>query len=194
MRNMGTTVNIYWDGFRTFLKIGCFTFGGGYAMIPLIEEEIVKKRAWLEEEEFLDLIALSQTMPGVFAVNTSIAIGHRLKGFWGSLLFALGTIIPSFIIILLIAMFFTYIKENHFIQALFKGMRPAVVALIAAPCFRLARTAHITLQNIWLPLGTILAVWLMRLSPIYVIAAVAIGGFLYGKIILLAKDESIRKH
>lgn len=176
-------MNIYWDGFKTFFKIGLFTLGGGYAMIPLIEEEVVNRKAWLSKEDFLDLMAVSQTLPGVFAVNFSIYIGYKLKGLPGSIALALGTILPSFLIILLIALFFTSFAENRVVEAIFKGIRPAVVALIAAPCINLARTAHITLQNIWLPVFTALAIWLMGVSPVYIILLVGVGGFLYGKLI-----------
>lgn len=176
-------MNIYWEGFRTFFKIGCFTLGGGYAMIPLIEEEVVNRKKWLTKEDFLDLMAISQTLPGVFAVNFSIYIGHKLRGLRGSLTLALGTILPSFLIILLIAMFFTTFAENQVVAAIFKGIRPAVVALIAAPCIRLARAAHVKLTNIWLPVFTALAIWLFGVSPIYIIILVAVGGFLYGKLV-----------
>lgn len=176
-------MNIYWEGFKTFFKIGLFTLGGGYAMIPLIEEEVVNRRAWLTKEDFLDLMAVSQTLPGVFAVNFSIYIGYKLKGLRGSITLALGTILPSFLIILLIALFFTSFAENRVVEAIFKGIRPAVVALIAAPCINLAKTAHITLQNIWLPVFTALAIWLMGVSPVYIILLVGVGGFLYGKLI-----------
>lgn len=181
-------MNIYLEGFKTFFKIGCFTLGGGYAMIPLIEEEIVNKKKWLGKEDFLDLMAISQTLPGVFAVNFSIYIGHKLRGLRGSIALALGTILPSFLIILLIALFFTNFSENRLVEAIFKGIRPAVVALIAAPCIRLARTAHITLQNIWLPVFTALAIWLLGASPVYIILIVGVGGFLYGKFIQSDND------
>jgi len=176
-------MNFYWEGFKTFFKIGCFTVGGGYAMIPLIEEEVVTKKNWISKEDFLDLMAISQSLPGVFAVNFSIYIGHKLRGLKGSLVLALGTILPSFLMILLIAMFFATFSESRVVQAIFKGVRPAVVALIAAPCIRLARAAHITIQNVWLPVVTALSIWLLGISPIYIVLIVAVGGFLYGKLV-----------
>jgi len=152
-------------------------------MIPLIEEEIVNRKKWITKEDFLDLMAISQTLPGVFAVNFSIYIGHKLRGLLGSLILALGTILPSFLIILFIAMFFTTFSENGVIAAIFKGIRPAVVALIAAPCIRLARAARIKLTNVWLPVFTALTIWLFGVSPIYIVILVAVGGFLYGKLV-----------
>ena len=174
-------MNTYWDGFKTFFKIGSFTLGGGYAMIPLIEEEVVNRKQWLTKEDFLVLMAISQTLPGVFAVNFSIYIGHRLRGLKGSLALTTGTILPSFLIILLVAMFFTHFSDNHVVEAIFKGIRPAIVALIAAPCISLARSAHITLTNLWLPIFTVIAICLLGISPVYIIVLVAIGGFIYGK-------------
>lgn len=178
-----STTNICLEGFKTFFKIGLFTLGGGFAMLPLIEEEVVTKKQWLSKEDFLDLMAVAQSLPGVFAVNFSIYIGQRLKGFWGSLSFALGTIIPSFVIILLIALFFANYSENRIVEAIFKGIRPAVVALIAIPCIKMARAAHLTVSTVCLPIATILAIWIMGISPVYVIMLVAFGGFLYGKFI-----------
>ena len=116
-------------------------------------------------------------------MNFSIYIGHRLRGLKGSLSLAAGTVLPSFLIVLAIALFFTTVGDSRLIEAVFKGIRPAVVALIAAPCIKLARTAHITLSNLWLPVFTALAIWLMGISPIYIVLLVAVGGFLYGKLV-----------
>ena len=95
-------MSIYAEGFKTCFKIGLFTLGGGYAMIPIMQHEIVEKHKWLSEEDFMDIISLSQALPGIFAVNMSIYVGHKLKGLLGAILFALGMILPSFTIILLI--------------------------------------------------------------------------------------------
>ncbi len=169
------------QGFLTFLKIGLFTIGGGYAMIPLIEKEVVDNHRWIEREEFLDLMALSQAMPGVFAVNISICIGKRLKGLRGSMAFAAGVILPSLVIILLIAMFFRAFAGNHIVEAIFKGIRPAVVALIAVPCIKLGRTANVTLSNLWIPVMVALLIVLLGISPVYIIIIVALGAYLYGR-------------
>ena len=126
-------MNFYINAFCTFFKIGLFTIGGGYAMVPLIEEEVVNKKRWITQEDFIDLLAVSQSVPGVFAVNFSIFIGYKLKRFPGALALALGTILPSFLIILSIALFFHQFKEYETVEKIFKGIRPAVVALIAAP-------------------------------------------------------------
>ena len=103
-------MNIYLESFGIFFKIGAFTIGGGYAMVPLIENEIVTKRKWIAQEDFIDLLAISQSAPGILAVNISIFIGYKLRGIRGSIITALGTILPSFIIILLSPCSFTVSK------------------------------------------------------------------------------------
>ena len=175
-------MNFYIHAFCTFFKIGLFTIGGGYAMVPLIEEEVVNKKKWMSQEDFIDLLAVSQSVPGVFAVNLSIFIGYKLKRFPGALALSLGTILPSFLIILAIALFFQRFKEYEAIESIFKGIRPAVVALIAAPTFSLAKSAKISRYNIWIPILSALLIWLMGVSPVYIIAIAGIGGFIYGKI------------
>ena len=138
-----TKSNIYWESFLTFFKIGLFTFGGGYAMIPIIEKEIVDKHKWVTKEEMLDLIAIAQSCPGVFAINISIFIGYKLRSVRGAIATAFGTALPSFLVILAIAIFFHQFADNKVIAAMFRGLRPAVVALIAVPTFNLARSAKL---------------------------------------------------
>ena len=175
-------MNFYIHAFSTFFKIGTFTIGGGYAMVPLIEEEVVNKKKWLSHENFIDLLAVAQSVPGVFAVNLSIFIGYKLKKFPGALAMALGTILPSFLIILGIALFFQHLKGSAAIENIFKGIRPAVVALIAAPTFSLAKSAKINKYNIWIPVVSALLIWLLGVSPVYIIILAGLGGFIYGKI------------
>ena len=174
--------NIYWESFKTFFKIGIFTLGGGYAMIPLIEEEVVNRHRWVEKEEMLDLIAIAQSCPGVFAINVSIFIGYKLNKLRGAIATALGTALPSFLIILAIAMFFHHFEDNKFIAAMFKGIRPAVVALIAVPTFNLAKSAQLNWLTVWIPIVSALLIWLLGVSPIWIIVAAGIGGFLWGKV------------
>lgn len=168
--------------FRTFFKIGVVTFGGGYAMIPLIETEVVDRHKWLSREELLDLIAVAQSCPGVFAINISIFIGFKLRRLKGALCASLATALPSFVIILLIAMFFHQFQDNKVVAAMFKGIRPAVVALIAVPTFNLARRAKINLANCWIPIGGALLIWLMGVSPIAIIIIAGIAGYVYGRL------------
>lgn len=172
--------SFYWDSFKTFFRIGAFTIGGGYAMIPLIETEVVDKHKWINREDFLDIIAIAQSCPGVFAINMSVFIGYKLKRLPGALCAALGTALPSFLMILLIAMFFVNFQDNAVVESIFRGIRPAVVALIAAPTFNLAKSAKISLVNCWIPIASALAIWLMGVNPIWVILVAGFGGYLYG--------------
>ena len=155
-------MNIYLESFGIFFKIGAFTIGGGYAMVPLIENEIVTKRKWIAQEDFVDLLAISQSAPGILAVNISIFI--------------------SFIIILAIALFFHNFKDNVIVERIFKGIRPAVVALIAVPTFSMAKSARINRYTIWIPIVSALLIWLLGFSPIWIIIAAGVGGFLWGKL------------
>ena len=172
--------NVYIDSFKTFFKIGLFTFGGGYAMIPMIESEVVDKKKWVEKEEFLDMIAIAQSCPGVFAINASIFIGYKLRKTRGAICTSLGTALPSFLIILLIAMFFHSFMDVPWVAAMFRGIRPAVVALIAVPTFNLAKSAKISLSNCWIPIVSALLIWGIGVNPIYIIIAAGIGGYLCG--------------
>ena len=169
--------------FTTFFKIGIFTLGGGYAMIPIIEADVVDKHKWVERQEFLDLIAIAQSCPGVFAINISIFIGYKLKKLRGAIAAALGTALPSFIIILLIAMFFHRFQDNPVVASIFRGIRPAVVALIAVPTVNLARSAKISWATCWIPIAGALAIWLLGVSPILIILLAGLGGYVYGKLI-----------
>ncbi len=147
--------------FLTFFKIGAFTFGGGWAMISIIQREIVEKHRWIGKEEFLDLLAMVQSLPGVLAVSIAVAIGERLRGAKGCIVAAAGTILPSFAIILTIAIFLTpeLITTNPTLSAIFKGIRPAVVALIVAPVITSAKSAKIGWSTAWIPTVVALLIW-----------------------------------
>lgn len=176
-------VGIYRKLFFTFFKIGAFTFGGGWAMISIIEREIVDKHQWIRREEFLDLLAIAQSMPGILAVNIATTIGEKLRGWKGSAIASLGTILPSFLIILLIAIFLTpdMIKNNRVISAIFMGIRPAVVALIIAPVITTAKAAKLTWKTVWIPLVVALLISLdlgFISNPILFIVLGALFGYL----------------
>lgn len=174
-------MKIYLQLFLTFFKIGAFTFGGGWAMISIIEKEIVDKHHWIGREDFLDLLAVAQSLPGILAVNISVAVGDKLRSTRGSLAAAIGTIMPSFLIILAIAVFLTpdLIKNNPVLSAIFKGIRPAVVALIIAPVISSAKSAKITWRNVWIPAGTALLIWsgwpLISNPILFIVLGVAAG-------------------
>lgn len=177
----------YWSLFATFFKIGAFTFGGGWAMISIIEREIVDKHKWIEKEEFLDLLAIAQSLPGILAVNIATAVGDRIKGNRGSMVSALGTVLPSFLIILLIAIFLTpdIIKNNRIVSSIFMGIRPAVVALIIAPVITSAKAAKLQWKTVWIPFVVALMISLdfgLISNPILYIVLGGAGGFIVWKI------------
>ena len=181
-KNANAGGNIYLQLFTTFFKIGAFTFGGGWAMLSLIEKEIVDKRGWIDRTEYLDLIAVAQSLPGILAVNVSVAVGDKLRGMKGAVTASLGTILPSFMIILCIAIFLTpdLIKENETLSAIFKGIRPAVVALIVAPVISSARSAGIGWRTVIIPVAVALLIWSklpIVSSPILYIVLGGIGGW-----------------
>ena len=162
--------------FLVFAKIGAFTIGGGYAMIPLIQREM-SRRGWIPDEELPDIVALSQSAPGVMAVNISIFAGHRLRGIAGSIAATLGSVTPSFLIILAIAMFFSAFKDNPWVERAFKGIRPVVVSLIAVPMVNMARKACTTWWKWLLAIATLILVAFLNVSPIYILLVVLVLGF-----------------
>ncbi len=192
--------NIYLQMFGAFFKIGAFTLGGGYAMIPLVREEVVNRRKWIEEEEFLNMLALAQSAPGVMAVNTAIFIGYKMRGWKGVVVTTLGSVLPSFIIIMLVATVFTRFKQYPLVEAAFKGIRPAVVALIAAPLWKMMRSAGLMKGKkekkglgwtdvdktdrliSWLllpvPVAVALLIWLVDVSPVLIILLTIISALL----------------
>lgn len=172
----------YCELFWSFFKVGAFTIGGGYAMIPLMQRELVDKHHWMNEEEFLDHVSLSQTMPGVFAVNMASMVGYRLRGVRGAVAAVVGNVVVPIAAILLIAIFLRSFREIPVVECIFMGLRPAVVALIAAPVFTMARNAKVTWSNCWIPIVCALAILLLGVSPVWVVLAAAAGGFVWGKI------------
>ena len=162
---------MFFQLFYTYLKIGTFTLGGGYAMLPLIQREVVERKHWIDEQEFLNMIALAQAAPGLIAVNSAIFIGWRVGGWKGVCGAVLGAVLPSFLIILAIAMIFSKWKDQPAVEAVFKGIRPAVVALIAAPLVKLAKAAKISWTTALIPVTSVLLIWLLHINPVWVILA-----------------------
>ncbi len=172
-------MNIYVEIFTSFAKIGAFTIGGGYAMIPLIQKEVVERRGWVKEEEFLDYLAISQSAPGILAINISIFIGEKLKGVKGSVVAALGSALPSFVMILLIALFFQGYRDNEIVNKIFMGIRPAVVALIAVPFLTLSKSAITNRYTAIIPVVAIVLIAFLGVSPIWLILSGALLGLFY---------------
>ncbi len=150
-------------------------------MLPLMQREVVERRGWLSGEEFLDLVSLSQAMPGLFAANMATGIGRRLRGRRGALLSVAATVTMPVVIILLLAFCFRQFRDVPWVQHLFMGLRPCTVALIVVPVFNLSRAAGLSWRNGWIPLLAALLIWLFGVSPLLIIAAAVVGGLLYGR-------------
>ena len=151
-------------------------------MIPLIESDVVERNRWVEKSDFVDLLAVARSAPGVFAVNMAVFIGYRLRGVPGALAASFGCVLPSVVIILLIALFFRQFRHIEVVNNVFKGLRPAVVALIAVPVFNVAKSAKVGWTMAWIPVLSALLIVAFGVSPIYVIIAAGIAGFVYGKV------------
>ena len=171
------TMKQLWEIFWSFFKIGLFTFGGGYAMIPLIQREVIDHRKWIPASEFLDLLTLAQSVPGPIAINTAVFVGYKRSGLRGACASLLGAVLPSFLIILAIALFFAGIRQNPVVDAAFKGMRPAVVALIIAPLVTLTRGMHWSMIVLAAALAGL--IWWLGLSPVLILAAGAGAGIVW---------------
>ena len=176
-----------WQIFAVFAKIGAFTIGGGYAMIPIIQDEM-SRRGWISDDELPDIVALAQSAPGVLAVNISIFAGYRLRGVKGSIAATLGSVLPSFCIILAIAMLFTTFKDNPWVIRAFQGIRPVVIALIAVPMLNMARKCCKTWWAWLLAAGALVLVAFLNVSPIYIILCVLVAAFGY----IYLKEKWIR--
>ncbi|MDO4692317.1 MAG: chromate transporter [Porphyromonadaceae bacterium] len=169
--------------FGIFFKIGIGTIGGGYAMIPMMERELVDRKGWISREEFMDIMAVAQTAPGVFAVNMSSHIGHKLGGLTSGIVATVGNILPSFLIILALAFGFRHFQGNVWVEYAFRAIRPVVVALIAAPVFTMARSAKLDRYTWWIPIASAGLIYLLGISPIYIILFAGLLGLTYGSLI-----------
>ena len=157
-----------WQIFTVFAGIGAFTIGGGYAMIPLVENAM-RRRGWIPEDEMPDITVLAQSAPGLLAVNMAIYCGWRLRGLKGAIAATLGAVLPSFVIILLVAILFTEIRENPIVERIFRGIRPVAVGLIIIPAVNMARKGCRSWWQWLLCAGTLAAIVLLKFSPIYII-------------------------
>ena len=182
--------NIHFDIFLVFFKIGAFTIGGGYAMVPLIKEALVDKKKWLKDEEFVDALAVAQSAPGALTINTSIIAGHKIGGKLGAVAGAMGAVLPSFLMILTLATFMSSVRNSKFFISFFNGIKPVTVALIFISTIKMAKSAKLTLKTILLPITVGLLVAYTPLSPIVVIVLTMIIGNIYFKWV----DEKNKKN
>ena len=166
------------DLFWTFCKIGALTFGGGYAMLPLIQREIVDNKKWSTEKEILDYYAVGQCTPGVIAVNTATFIGYKLRGIIGGIVATLGVIFPSIVIILIIATFLQNFADLAIVQSAFAGIRVAVVALIITTVVKLIKSSIKDYLGVIIAIIAFVISAFIGLSPVYVVIAAALTGFI----------------
>lgn len=165
------------------MKIGAFTLGGGYAMLSMVEKAIVDQKKWIENDEFWDMMAIVQSLPGVFAVNTALYVGEKVAGRKGAFASMLGAILPSIVIILLLATVFREFRDNPVVERIFKGIRPCVVALILAPSLRMIKSAKVTWKTAIIPILAVFLIWWCKISPAYVILTAIAGSLIYALII-----------
>ena len=180
-------MNRYFELFCSFLKIGVFTFGGGYAMIPIIQAEVITRKGWIKEQEFLDLLTLAQSAPGPISLNTAVFVGYKMYGYRGALSSLLGVVLPSFTILLMVAIFFSQIRENPIVDAAFRGMQPIVVAIMLAPILGFTKGMHWSM--IAVAVAITLAIWHFGFSPIYLLIAGAAVGLLWAA----ARGEEVQR-
>lgn len=167
--------------FIAFAKVGAFTLGGGYAMVPVIQSEVVDKRGWIGKEEFIDILAVAQSTPGALAINMSSFIGYRKSGIVGAIAATLGCVMPSFLSILIIAMFLTRFMDVKIVQRAFMGIRPAVAALIAFSVYKIGKGSKI--RKWWYMIAVVAfgLVVFAKTDPILVILLAAVWGFTFGR-------------
>ena len=187
-RNMKRSLELFF----TFMKIGAFTLGGGYAMLSMVEKAVVDQKKWIENDEFWDMMAIVQSLPGVFAVNTALYVGEKVAGRKGAFASMLGAILPSIVIILLLATVFREFRDNPVVERIFKGIRPCVVALILAPSLRMIKSAKVTWKTAIIPILAVFLIWWCKISPAYVILTAIAGSLVYA-LIIERKAKEARK-
>lgn len=177
-RKLKLSLALFWS----FLEIGTFTIGGGYAMLPLIQKEVIDKRRWMNADDFMDGLALSQSLPGPIAVNIAAHTGYCVAGMPGAIAAVLGAVIPSFVIILLVSMFLYQFHQSLIWNRVFQGIRPAVVALIAASLLRLGQMSKLTWKISWLPVIVFIGISFFNISPIVMILLACISGIVFMRV------------
>lgn len=175
--------------FVTFAKIGPVTFGGGYAMIPLIEKEVVEKKGWVKESDIADVFAISESIPGAIAINSSTFVGFKIKGIPGAIAAMLGILLPTFLIVLALCIAFLSVQGNPHIEAAFKGIRAAIVALITYAGIKIGHTGVIDKSTLLITIGTMLLLMFFHMNPILIILC---GAFVGISVVQLKKVLGIK--
>lgn len=169
---------IYWHLWCVYLKIGLFGFGGGYAMLSLIQYEVVDKHHWLSLQEFTDVVAISQMTPGPIGINSATYIGYTVTGnVWGSVIATIAVCLPSFLLVLLISFFFARFKKNKYVAAAFTGLRPMTVGLIAAAALIMMNGENfIDYKSILIFAAAFYLTWKYKVHPILMICMAGVAG------------------
>lgn len=178
MSEIQQKIRFHFEIFITFFKVGAFVFGGGFAMIPIIEREVVTKKHWVSEDEFIDLIAVTQSAPGPVAVNSAVFIGYKLSGLPGALVSLLGTVLPAFMVILIFAVFLASQHNNQTLAKFFAGVRPAVVALILGTGLKMGRKVIHSTFALTLSIAALGLLYFLHLHPIILIILGALAGMI----------------
>ena len=175
----GDFMKIIFEIFLSIFKIGAFTFGGGYAMIPLIEQEVVNNKKWLNKDEFMDVLVVAQSLPGAMAINASIFLGYRIAGILGAISALIAVILPSFIIIILIAAFFMQFRNNYYVNAAFMGITAAVPMLVLVGAISLAKGIPKNLRSLITILISLIALIFFHINPVVVIIVSGVYGAIF---------------
>ncbi len=162
-------IKLLFDIFMTFFKISPVTFGGGFAMVPLLEREVVHNKKWIDKDEIVDTFAVSQSVPGAIAANSATFIGYQIAGVPGALAAVLGITIPTFVIVILLASVFIILKDNLYIQAAFKGIRPVIVALIAMAAYKMGKAALLDISSWVIGLIVLVSLLAFKKSEIFIV-------------------------
>ena len=182
--------------FLSFLKVGAFTFGGGYAMIPIIQKETVERRKWISNNDILDILAISESTPGPISVNAATYIGFKVAGFWGSLFATLGLILPSFAIIYTISFFYKTFMTWHLVQAAFKGLSVGVIILLVSAVLKLKKAIPNSFLSVVLFSITLIGMLLLNIFQITIpsVSLIFIGfGLLAGIVMTLVSKKGVSK-
>jgi chromate transporter len=167
------------DLFVSFFKIGAFSFGGGYAMLPLIQEEVIYVRKWISMAEYIDILAIAEMTPGPIAINSATFLGYKVAGIWGSALATFGVVLPSFIVMSLIFLFVFRFKHSPYVAWIFKGIRPIVLGLIAAAAVSVATSTFVDIKSVILAVVLFYLVAFRNINPIIAIIMAGIAGAVF---------------
>ncbi|PWA10378.1 chromate transporter [Pueribacillus theae] len=175
--------------FFTFLKVSPITFGGGYAMLPLIEREVVKRRKWLNEHEVVDILTVAQTAPGAVAINSAIFIGYRVAGLLGSIVALFGIMLPNLLIVIIAIFMYFAFRDNPIIEAVFNGLASAVIALIVYAAYMIGRTAISDLTTIVIALISFIILIFLNVNPVLLILGGGFVGLIFSKLKVTRKEK-----